>query len=230
MAEPRSPVLPLPLELRDLIYRYLLTETFMVKLLSVEKGAFLPLQQHARLAILNVSKSTYQEAKMVLCKQGHFRFDDFAVSSLSLPEIRSIKGLEMLQDITIHIGVLGSMSFRHRNDGLPEWKNMLIKYFASLESKVPRKRCVIEVDFSTEMGYVLKMVETIQTFRNTLSRLTGFRVVELKTGYLQMGGLLIDSPIALCNLLDKKLGMTLGEAKRFYAEGHISLIYHPQEG
>ncbi len=136
----------------------------------------------------------------------------------------------MLQDITIHIGVLGSRSLGDRSDGLPEWKHMLIKYYASLESKVPRKRCVIEVDFATEIGYVLKMVETILSFRNALSRLTGFKVVELKTGYLQTGGNLIESPIALCNLLDKKLGMTLGEAKRFYAEGHISLIYHPQEG
>lgn len=71
--ETKSALLPLPRELRDCIYGYLLTETFSVKTLGTGgPSSSLPLHRHTHLSILNVSKSTYEEAKRDCTNMANF--------------------------------------------------------------------------------------------------------------------------------------------------------------
>lgn len=108
----KSALLPFPRELRDYIYEYLLTDTFSVKTLRTGKPSLsLPLRPHSHLAILNVSRSTYEEAKRVLYKHARFRFDAASAYSPRLrEEIRKFPAIEMLQDITIYLDIRVEMS------------------------------------------------------------------------------------------------------------------------
>ncbi|KAM0797676.1 hypothetical protein BDR22DRAFT_433911 [Usnea florida] len=66
-SKPKLATLPLPRELRDHIYGYLLTTTFLVESDWIgHSPSSLPLQVYSRPAILDVSISTRQEAKQAL--------------------------------------------------------------------------------------------------------------------------------------------------------------------
>ncbi len=75
--------LALPPELRDYIYGDILTTTYFVKLPQQQvslnaRGCGKAIPQKpisSRLAILQVSKAVYHEAKQILCKHSVFFFD-----------------------------------------------------------------------------------------------------------------------------------------------------------
>ena len=237
MPEPKSAVLPVPRELRDCIYEYLLTSTFSVK--NPETGgetalSLLPLHRNARLAILGVSWSTYDEAKRVLYRHGHFRFDVVAADSPPLrKEILGIPAIEMLQDITIRLDASVAKSLGYNEFEIVEYAITLIKYFAGLDSNVPRNCCVIETVSISPMEFFGPCACALLGFRDAVSRLTGFKTVELKIWYSQRSAVFADAANFLSRLFtspDGSLVVGLGDGERVFEQEHVRCIFHPQRG
>lgn len=233
MSEPRSTLLSLPQELRDHIYEYLLTTTFLVE--NPRPGEIpssLPLHQHTHLAILHVSRSTYEEAMRVLYRHGHFRFNAFSAGSPPLHEaFENMSAITLLQDITLRLDVGTAFSFDYFKLQFAGVATMLVNHIAKLDPGVPRKRCVVEIEFVLDQAFLLGLFKTAGDFKDALGCLTGFNTVEVKLGHLKMrlGGV-VESMIPLYNALDERLATTLGEGKGRYKKGHFCLVYHPRRG
>ena len=239
MPETNSALLPLPRELRDCIYQYLLTGKFYVmnpRPQDVFSSA--PLIHEPQLAILNVSKSTYDEAKRVLDRHGHFQF---SVLRSGLPplnqEIRRIPDLEKLQNITIHVDFCVGRCLGHDKTKVIEYGTALINYFAGLDSGVQRNRCVIKVDFFSAWDFLDVSLEITDGFKDAVGRLTGFKAVKLKISYCSV----ISGPrtrvlgprrllTTVCTSLDEMLAMKLGKGKQVRGRTDHSWFYHPQQG
>ena len=225
----KSPFLPLPRELRDQVYRYLLATRFYVKNPRPgETFSTLPLLRSSRQPILNVSRSTYEEAKRVLYRYGHFHFN--AVGNGEPPLHKGIAGipaLEMLQDVTININARAGGYLGHGNTEVVGFATKLINHFAALKSNIPRKRCVVEIDFFSAMDFVEVSSEITSDFKDAVGRLAGFENVELEVGYLHSyrnpGELLV----SLCASLDEMLAMRLGKGKRVQGERYVRWVYYP---
>lgn len=229
--EPRSALLSLPQEVRDLIYGLLLTTTFSVKNPRAgEIPSSLPLHQHPHLAILHVSRSMYEEAKRSLYRLGHFRFHAFSAGSPPLHEgVEKLPALAFLQDVTINLDVGTAFSFDYEKPRFGTVAAMLINHFARLDASVQRKRCVVEIDFVLDASFLIGLCSPAGYFKDALGCLTRFKTVEVKMGHLQMrlgGG--VEGMIPLYDALDKRLAKTLGEGKGRLEERRFCLEYHPR--
>ena len=238
MPETKSALLPLPRELRDCIYQYLLTSKFYVMIPRPQDVcSSAPLIRQPELAILIVSRSTYDEAKRVLYRHGRFHLSALRTGLPPLhQEIRRIPGLENLQDIIIHVDPRVGSGLGHGNTKVIEYGTALINYFAELDSGVQRKRCVIQVDFFKAWDFLDVALEITDGFKDAIGRLTGFKAVKLKISYFNelMGPrrrLLGQRQVlnTLCTSLDEMLAMKLGKGKQVHGMKDHSWIYHPQQ-
>ena len=227
--ETKSALLPVPRELRDCIYEYLLTDIFVVKTLWTGEPSSSPsLHWNPLLFILYVSKSTYEEAKIVLYKHGQFCFDAMSVYSPRLPEeIRNVPALEMLQDIYLEITVdrTGGWDFK---DKFVESATTLLNYLAGVNSSVPRKRCVVETVSISALEFSGSSSSALIQLRDAICRLTGFQVVELKMW--DMLGIWDDLAAYLATLfacLGEMLMTRLGK-ERNYGQENVRCIFYPQ--
>lgn len=187
IAEPRSGFLSLPQELRDHIYEYLLATTFLVKNPHAgEISSFLLLHQHTFLAILRVSRLIHEEAKRVLYREGDFHFNAFSVRSPPLhEEIEHIPDLTQLQDITLHLDTGVAFLLGYDKLDLVRSGTMLINHFAKLDLGVPRKRCLVKIEFILDASFLFGPHKTAAEFKDALGCLTGFKTVEVRVGHLQ---------------------------------------------
>ena len=181
MSEPQSALLPLPRELRDCIYEYLFTTTFYVmNPRAGETCSSLPLHRPSYPAILNVSKSTYDEAKDLFYRCGHFHFNVVEAGAPPLhTRIGGIPALETLQDITIRVNTRIGGLLGYGQIEMIAFGTMLIRIFARLESEVQRKRCVVEIEFASALKFSALSLRILSDFKEAVSRLTGFKAVEL---------------------------------------------------
>ncbi|KAL9126825.1 MAG: hypothetical protein Q9175_007853 [Cornicularia normoerica] len=226
-SKPRSATLSLPRELRDHIYKYLLTTTFLVETrFARDISSSLPLRPHTRLAILNVSRSTHEEAKRVLYKHGIFRFDAFSADAPPLhEEIGNVPAVTLLQDITLHFDTGTAFSIGHNWMGVVRSATMLINHFAKLDPSARRTRIVVEVIAVFAAEAFLEPSKTAGDFKDALGHLAGFQTVEVKIGHVKMKRL--ECMVPLYKALDEKLAMTLGNGEGGYEEGRFCLVYHP---
>lgn len=233
MGAPRSALLQLPQELRDEIYKHLLAKTFLVKNPCAEKTSeSLPLRQPYHLAILRVSRSTYEEAHRVFHRHGRFRFNVFAARSPHLHEgIEKIPAISLLQDITLRLDVGAALLLGLLKIDFAAAATKFINHFASFDSLVPRKRCAVEIEFVLDTAFLLEPGRTGHDFRNALGRLTGFETVEVQMVNLPMRrNLKLDCLFPLYDTLNERFAMTLGTGKLEFGEEHFRLVYHPRRG
>ena len=238
MPEAKSALLPLPRELRDCVYEYLLTRKFYVMIPRPQDVySSVPLLREPHLAILIVSRSTYDEAKGVLYRYGRFQFSALMTGLPPLhQEIRRIPGLEILQDITIHVDHHEGCCLGHDSTKVIKYGTALINYFAGLDSGVQRKRCVIKVDFFSSWDFLEVASEMMGGFKDAVGRLTGFKAVELKISYYNdrlgpKGRLWAPRPTpnTLWTSLDEMLAMKLGKGKQVHGKTDHEWIYYPQQ-
>ena len=257
-SKPRLATLSLPRELRDHIYGYLLTTTFFVEnIWSGDSASSLPLQMHTHPAILNVSKSTHQEAKQLLYIHGTFCFDSFETGPRPLYKaIKNLPDIELLQSIIWHFDT--STHFWYTDD--PVWAHhsytspvetatklpvglyhnyaspagtatKLIDHFAKLDYSVPRTRFVVEIVAGIGIEDFLGAGNDAGDFKDALSRLTGFKKVEVKLECSEMKYWELLSP--LVQPLDQELAMTLGDSEGDSEEGREErrscLVYYPRK-
>ena len=235
MPETKSALLPEPRELRDCIYEYLLTRKFYV-MDPYPRDVFssAPLRRQPELAILIVSRSTYDEAKRVLYKHGRFHFSALRTRYRTrLPplhqEIRRIPGLEKLQDIIIHIDPSEGGCLDCNNTKVIEHGIALINYFAGLDSGVQRKRCVIQVDFFSAWEFLDAAFELKDGFKDAVGRLKGFKAVKLEISFCDdhKGPRRILNK--LCTELDEMLALKLGKGEQVHGRTGHSWVFHPQQ-
>ena len=244
MPETKSALLPLPRELRDCIYEYLLTREFYVMdPYPRDRFSSAPLLWQQELAILIVSRSTYDEAKRVLYKHGRFRFSALRTGyktgyRTALPalhqQIRKIPGLEELHDIIIHIDPSEGRCLDHNNMKVIEYGTALINYFAGLDSGVQRKRCVIQVDFFSAWEFLDAAFELKDGFKDAVGRLRGFKAVKLEISFCdKYNGPRFSGPRrilnTLCTELDEMLALKLGKGEQVHGRTDHSWVYHPQQ-
>lgn len=255
--KPKLATLSLPRELRDHIYEYLLTETFLVEnIWSGDSASSVPLKMHTHPAILNVSKSTHQEAKQVLYRHGTFRFDSFETEPRPLYEaIKNLPDIDLLQSIIYHFNtalhvwytddpVWGHRGYTHPVEFavLPVGlyynyaaspvgtATKLINHFAKLDYSSPRSRFVVDIVAGDGSEFFLGAGRDSGVFQDALSRLTGFKKVEVKLECTQTEHWNFIFP--LVQALDEKLAITLGDSERDSEEGpkggRSCLVYHPR--
>ena len=236
--ETKSALLPLPRELRDCIYEYLLTRHVHVMNPGTQGvSSSAPLLRQPKLAILLVSRPTYDEAKRVLYRHGHFHFSLFWAGLPPLFQgIRPIPGLEKMQAITIHVEPRIGSGLGHDNTKVIEYGTALINYFAGLDSGVQRKRCVIDVGFYTAWDLVDVALEITDGFKDAIGRLTGFKAVKLKISYFNeltgsrrrtLGPKQVLN--TLCTSLDEMLALKLGKGKQVNGRLYHHWTYHPRQ-
>ena len=185
------PFLSLPRELRDQIYKHLLTATYkhflpntkgFQKSLSFGSRALKEPQSsrshpypYPRLAILLVSKSIHEEAKYILHKHATFVFNNLR-SINSLP-LAFLKDMKLIQNVVIELTA-----------GYPYWDHQselhaaidLVNHFSlRLDSSPPRASCVVKCLFDAD-AFVHLMSSRNGDFQLALAGLTGFRTVELE--------------------------------------------------
>ena len=226
-SKPKLATLPLPRELRDHIYGYLLTETFYVENIRIDhRASSIPLQDSTRPAILDVSISTHQEAKQALYRNGRFLFD--AYSSFPPPPFDRIKYLpciELLQNIFLWLDT--RKEFWYGGDPVAvTGATKLIDYIAKLDYSAPRTSLVVHLIAGRGIEDFLGVGDDAGKLKDALSRLVGFKKVEVKLEWDQM------SVFPLVQALDEKLAMTLGDSERVFVEAHgrgrSCLVYHPK--
>lgn len=230
MARPRSAFLSLPQELRDHIYEYLLTTTFLVKNPRTKQtSSSLQLHPNTHLAILNVSRSTHKEAKRALYRHGHFLFNNLSSCGPLLHEvIDSMPAITLLQNITLHINV-GAIF--HDELVFAKSATGLINSFADLDPGVPRKRCVVEIE--PFLSHSCGTYNTATDLTDALGRLMGFKTVEVTVGY---SGFRWFSRSAeefmkpLLDALDETLTKNFGKVKKGSDKRCFCWIYHPHRG
>lgn len=229
----KSTFLSVPQEMRDHIYEFVfLTTTFLVKNpRTKEVSSSIQLHPNTHLAILNVSRPIYEEAKRVLYRNGHFRFNNLVSDRPLLHEvIHSMPAITLLQDITLPIVILVGIL---DNLGSGEMATTLINSFAELDPGVTRKRCVVEIEIVRDpVARFWRRSNTAVDVTNALGRLTGFKTVEVKLGYSLHWG---DGPgkrrvKSLREALSESLTMKFGEAEKGSDERCFCWIYHPHRG
>ena len=234
----KSALLPLPRELRDCIYEYLLTRhVYVMNPRPQDVFSSAPLLRQPELAILIVSRSTYDEAKRALYRHGHFHFSVLRAGLPPLPqEIRRIPGLEKVQEITINIDPRIGSGLGYENTKVIEYGTALINYFAGLDSGIQRKSCVIEVSFFTALDFLDVALEITDGFKDAIGRLTGFKAVKLKISYITelmgprrrtLGPRQVLN--TLCTSLDEMLALKLGKGEQMNGRKDHRWIYHPQQ-
>ena len=236
--KPRSATLSLPKELRDHVYKYLLrTDTYFVRnIYAGGRASSLPLQVFSRPALLDVSKSTRQEAKQALYRNGEFLFDAFfAQPPPPFDGIKDFPGIELLQKITLHFDTgihpwysRYPMGVTIRTDAVG-CATKLIDHFAKLDYGVPRTRFVVDLEARSLIKDFLGADDDAGNFKDALSRLTGFKKVEVKLFWDERRYPLSIFP--LVEELDKNLTMTLGDgeidSEECFEGGRSCLVYRP---
>ena len=237
--KPKLATLPLPRELREHVYGYLLrTDTFFVRnIYAGGSASLLPLQVFTRPAILDVSMSTRQEAKRALYRNGEFLFDAF----LALPPppfdgIKDLPGIGLLQKITLHFDTGINAWYSRYPIGVTTHTDAvgsatkLVDHFANLCYSVPRTRLVVNLIADSIIEDFLGAGDDAGNFKDALSRLTGFKKVEVKMSWDEMRYPLSIFP--LVQQLDKNLTMTLGDGEidceEGFEGGRSCLVYHPR--
>ncbi|CAD6582535.1 MAG: hypothetical protein ASARMPREDX12_000974 [Alectoria sarmentosa] len=176
--------LGLPPELRNRIYANILTATYLVELpepcvyLHARVRRESPPQQDAspRLAILQVSKMVYQEAKQILYKHSNFLFD---LPSQRLPLYQDLSKLplaNLMQHLTIQLALLPSSSEAKRRALHPT--TALLRSFSG--ATILRACCTIGVLFGDDADFLLE-----PSFLGTLGQLTGFATVVLRLAFMK---------------------------------------------
>lgn len=229
MGRPTSAFLSLPRELRDHIYEYLLTTTFLVKNPHTkEKSSSLQFNPNTRLAILNVSRSISEEATRVLYRNAHFRFNNLSVNGSYLHEtIHRIPAITLLQDITLHVGIC---AFVPNELVCGERATRLIDFFADLDPGVPRKCCVVEIElYQTIIPSSFDTYITASDLTDALGRLMGFKTVTVTVDCLRLIWVESAEEIVepLFDALSGRLTASLGEMDTDDVE---RWIYHPCRG
>ena len=226
-SKPKLATLPLPRELRDHIYGYLFTTTFFVEAIWIGDT---PSQVDIRPAILDVSMSTRQEAKKALYRNGHFHFDAY----LSFPpppfdEIEYLPCIELLQNITVRFDTRSNFWYG-RDPNAVTGVTKLIDYIAKLDYSAPRTSLVMNLIAARGDENFLGASDDAGNLKDALSRLSGFKKVEIKLEWDQMRQRNLVLPFV--QALDEKLAITLGDSERVFeeglGEGRSCLVYHPQ--
>lgn len=231
MGAPGSALLQLPRELRDHIYRCLLAKTFLVENACAGETSAPPPARH--LAILGVSKATYEEAKRVFYRYGRFRFDLFKAGSPAPPQeiLLGIPAIPLLQDVVLRLDVGAAFGLGLSKPDFAAVATKLVNAFARCDSGVPRRRCVVEIECVLDTAFLVGSCRTAHGFKEALGRLTGFKTVEVKMRTLPMRRrLILDRLFPLYDALDERLAMTLREGKVGHREGYPRLVYHPRRG
>ena len=238
MSETKSAVLPLPRELRDCIYEYLLTRRFHVmnpRPQDVFSSA--PLVRQPELAILIVSRSTHDEAKRIMYKHGRFQISALRIGSPPINlEVLRLPGLEQLQDIVIRVDTFAGRHHGYEDSKVIECGTTMINHFAKLDSSIPRKRCKIDVNFFKALDLLDVALEMTDGFKDAVGRLTGFKTVHLKMSYISVlvgprTRLLGPRRVLtwLCTWLDEMLALKLGKGEQVNERTEHSWVYHPQQ-
>ena len=239
MSETKSAVLPLPRELRDCIYEYLLTTRRFHVMNPRPQDVFssAPLVRRPELAILIVSRSTHDEAKRVMYKHGRFQISALRIGSPPINlEVLRLPGLEQLQDIVIHVDPHAGRHYGYEDTKVIECGTVMINFFAGLDSSIQRKRCKIQVRFVRAWDLLDAVLEITDGFKDAVGRLTGFKTVQLKISYFdELIGprRRLSGPRrvlnTLCTSLDEMLALKLGKGEQVNGRTEHSWVYHPQQ-
>ncbi len=232
MSESRPPFLSLPRELRDHIYGYLLTTTFLVKVPRTEEVTSpLQLHRHTNLGILNVSRSIHEEAKRVLYRYGHFRFDIFSANSPYLHRtINSTPAIANLHTIILRFGLGAACTQGYAQLGIDEFAAMHIRDFAKLHLGAPHSYFVFEFRSAFAFTYLMDSDMTSGDCKDALGQLTGFKTVVLRIRHSEReSGAGLDYMISQYNAFNEDLAKALGKGEGGCDGEGYRLVYHPRE-
>ena len=176
-----------------------------------------------------MSRSIHEEARRVLYRHGHFRFDAFSAGSRPLDEvIECISVFSGLQSITLRLDVNVAISLGHSKEKFFRSATMLTNYLARLVFHGPPRRCVVDIEVGEYIAFVFGESHITKEFIHALGSLTGFKTVEVKVGVSKMEER--RWLLAYCAALDERLEMTLGKGEPWHLSerGVFILSYHPR--
>lgn len=178
------PFLSLPQELRDRVYDSHLSATYNHCLPDSSKLWVFPFirktphfqglqERHfGGLAILLVSKSVHEEAKLILYKCGTFFFNvPQAIAALR----HSLLSTADLQNIIIDLDFDIIFSSLHSQDATD-----LVKHFAQQNSTLTRRSCEVQFRFVSETDFLLGEMGEVKALKDAIGELKGFRTALVK--------------------------------------------------
>lgn len=155
-------VLPLPSELRNQVYRLLLSSTYR---LPPSDTTTTPTTSKADLAILRVSKTTHEEAMSVLYSESTFKFG-IDSKDTSEPTTLLPKPAGMIQKVVVEI----SASFKElEEEGMRQMIRSTIGVFRGVDRK--RESMLVKIDaahtvlFGNPPEYLFKVLGNLLGFR-----------------------------------------------------------------
>ena len=244
MSTSTFPFLSLPRELRNEIYKHLLTGTYnnndvpkrtdFQTTLSTRRRAVrtLPPQHrypHPQLAILLVSKSIHEESKYILYRCGTFAFEVF--KTYDMLNQRSLKETAYMQNVIIDVEVRDPVKITS-HPRRSHWKNEVasevISHFgAHSDSNMPRASCVVKIRLDALAYPLFDFRRIAKRFYDALGSLTGFRYVEVR---ITRASVRNTRRISRASEMGKYLKGKLGRMEEGIEEGCFCMIYHPQRG
>ena len=141
----------------------------------------------------------------------------------------------MLQNITLHFDTRTNFWYSHNAKGVAIHTSAvgsvtkLLDHIAKLDYSVPRTRLVVNLITGKKFQDFLGIGDDAGNFKGALSRLTGFKKMEVKLEW----DLYCMPVFPLVQALDKNLAMTLGDsegdsdAKNDERQGRSCLVYRP---
>lgn len=184
------PFLLLPQELRDQIYQHHLSATYnhyqpqsfihrtSPSISQIPHHETPQQRQYGRLALLQVSKSVHEEAKLVFYKRGIFQFNvPHAITSLR----HSLLDPATLSNIIIDLDFDAIFSAPHYCEN--ETAD-LIKHFARSKTTLTRSSCVVKIRAIWKEHLLLRWDGVAKAIRDAIGGLTEFKTVVVKLPYL----------------------------------------------
>ena len=143
--------------------------------------------------------------------------------------IGQIPDIGMLQDITLHLDAGLASSLGYHRHSLVRFAPKLIRCFAGLECNGPRQRCVVEIVFVSDFDFALGLLDMVMDCGHGMGRLTGFKYVELRMGYLHKTMERMEFLVRTYTHLNGDLAVTLGEGKLLDDERDVCWTYRPRQ-
>lgn len=143
--------------------------------------------------------------------------------------IGQIPDIGMLQDITLHLDAGLATSLGYHRHSLVRIAPKLIRCFAGLECNGPRQRCVVEIAFVSDFDFVVGLMDMISDCGQGMGRLTGFRNVELRMGYLHKTMERMEFVVRMYTHLNEDIAVTLGEGKLLDDERDVCWTCRPRK-